>query len=76
MEFILSNFDLMAIKTHSHAMYVLHIKPFNCDLNLSFSRPAQKEIDLMIKQEDLVYFFNELDRIVEDTGKGNSQPAW
>jgi len=36
----------------------------------------EKEIDLMIKQEDLVYFFNELDRIVEATDTENSQPAW
>ncbi|XP_068694972.1 polyamine-modulated factor 1-like [Montipora foliosa] len=36
----------------------------------------EKEIDLMIKQEDLVYFFNELDYIVEDSVKGKSQPAW
>jgi len=36
----------------------------------------QKEIDLMIKQEDVVYFFNELDRIVEATDTENSQPAW
>ena len=30
----------------------------------------------MIKQEDLVYFFNELDRIVEASDKEDSQPAW
>ena len=30
----------------------------------------------MIKQEDLVYFFNELDRVIEATGKGDKQPAW
>ena len=34
----------------------------------------------MIKQEDLVYFFNELDRIIEATieatSKGDKQPAW
>ena len=30
----------------------------------------------MIKQEDLVYFFNELDRIIEATNKGNKQSAW
>ncbi|XP_073242092.1 polyamine-modulated factor 1-like [Porites lutea] len=36
----------------------------------------EKEIELMIKQEDLVYFFNELDRIIEATGKGDKQPAW
>ncbi|KAL9988107.1 hypothetical protein ACROYT_G002512 [Oculina patagonica] len=36
----------------------------------------EKEIDLMIKQEDLVYFFNELDRIVATSDKEDSQPAW
>ena len=30
----------------------------------------------MIKQEDLVYFFNELDRIVAASDKEDSQPAW
>ena len=30
----------------------------------------------MIKQEDLVYFFNELDHIVEASDKEDSQPAW
>ena len=30
----------------------------------------------MIKQEDLVYFFNELDRIIEATSKGDKQLAW
>jgi len=36
----------------------------------------EKEIDLMIKQEDLVYFFNELDRIVAASDKEDPQPAW
>ena len=30
----------------------------------------------MIKQEDLVYFFNELDRIVETSDKEGPEPAW
>lgn len=30
----------------------------------------------MIKQEDLVYFFNELDRIVAASDKEGPQPAW
>lgn len=36
----------------------------------------EKEIDLMIKQEDLVHFFNELDHIVAASNKEDSQPAW
>ena len=36
----------------------------------------QKEIDLMIKQEDLIHFFNELDRIVAASNTEDSQPAW
>nr|XP_058959161.1 polyamine-modulated factor 1-like [Pocillopora verrucosa] len=36
----------------------------------------EKEIDLMIKQEDLVHFFNELDRIVAASNTEDSQPAW
>ena len=30
----------------------------------------------MIKQEDLVYFFNEIDQIVAASDKKDPQPAW
>lgn len=45
-------------------------------LMLQLRSNIEKEIDLMIKQEDLVYFFNELDSIVENSGKRGSRPAW
>ena len=62
--------------TQQPILLLLNILPRKYLMVLKYVIPfTQKEIELMIKQEDLGYLFNELDHIVEESDN-NAQPTW
>ena len=62
--------------TQQPILLLLNILPWKYLMVLKYVIPfTQKEIELMIKQEDLGYLFNELDHIVEESDN-TAQPTW